>query len=288
MFTNLPRKLKVMAEPLTLIVLLLGTMPAPAQQVYVVPGLGNTTGSRLTVEEARTAVKMHDTARAAVGITKKMEWSNDLAAYAQAWADQLVRNGDGKIPHNPENKYGECIYWGSGELLSTVVAAVSSWESEKKDYQYGEFTGNEKPIVGHYTQMVWQETTRLGMGKAYDAKNNKTYFVCNYDPKGNFIGKKPYVQTGKPTPSPAATTKIRVQFTNRTDQEVTFFLNGGTGLTTRLKAGQTEGYTMVVDPGVAPIVGIFQADGKRLDFTVANDQKYAFKLEDGKIKNFFD
>ena len=81
---------------------------------------------------------------------------------------------------------------------------------------------------------------------------------------------------------------IEVVFTNRTDQQVKFFLNGGAGLTTTLDAGQSQTFDMVVDPGVEAIVGIYQASGKRLDFTIPSRGRYAFQAKDGEIQNFFD
>jgi hypothetical protein len=81
---------------------------------------------------------------------------------------------------------------------------------------------------------------------------------------------------------------IQVVFTNRTDQRVTFFLNGGAGLETRLDAGQSQTYTMVVDAGVPPTVKIYQPSGGPRTFTVANGGRYAFRYKNGQIYNFFD
>jgi hypothetical protein len=76
---------------------------------------------------------------------------------------------------------------------------------------------------------------------------------------------------------------IKVSFTNQTQHDVAFFLNGGTGLQTTLAAGKVQHYTMVVDAGVQPLVGIYQFTGPRLDFKVVNDGIYAFIVKEGKI-----
>jgi hypothetical protein len=81
---------------------------------------------------------------------------------------------------------------------------------------------------------------------------------------------------------------IDVTFTNKTDVKVTFFLNGGKGLETRLNAGESSSYTMGVDNGVQPIIRIYQADGKSLDFKVENGGRYVFMFKDGKIQNCFE
>lgn len=84
--------------------------------------------------------------------------------------------------------------------------------------------------------------------------------------------------------------KIQVTFANRTDKTVTFFLNGGQGLETRLRAGQSSGYTMVVDQGVQPTVTIYQpaGGGNPRKFNVANGGRYAFRPKNNGVENHFD
>ena len=81
---------------------------------------------------------------------------------------------------------------------------------------------------------------------------------------------------------------IVVRFTNETPLIVGFFLNGGAGLETSLGPGASQSYSMVVDPGVQPIVGIHQDTGETLNFTVADHGDYGFRFKDGKIINFFE
>ena len=58
--------------------------------------------------------------------------------------------------------------------------ASISWYSEKKDYTYGKFKGG-KPTVGHYTQMVWKNTTEVGVTVAVYT-NGYIYVAANYSP----------------------------------------------------------------------------------------------------------
>jgi hypothetical protein len=83
-------------------------------------------------------------------------------------------------------------------------------------------------------------------------------------------------------------TSINVHFRNGTTSPVAFFLNGGNGLRTSLPAHVKQLYNVVVDQGIAPFVGIFQHNGPRLDFSIANGGHYVFLAQDGKVKNFFD
>jgi hypothetical protein len=49
-------------------------------------------------------------------------------------------------------------------------------------------TGDDNSNTGSYTQIVWPETTKVGMAKAVDAKGG-TYVVARYFPAGNIVGK---------------------------------------------------------------------------------------------------
>jgi hypothetical protein len=52
--------------------------------------------------------------------------------------------------------------------------------------------------ASHYTQMIWRDTTALGCGEAIC---DKTLIVaCNYDPPGNYIGRRPYWRPGQSSP----------------------------------------------------------------------------------------
>ena len=65
---------------------------------------------------------------------------------------------------------------------------VSTWRAEAQDYDYASNTCRK--VCGHYTQVVWASTKQLGCGVARDSK--REVWVCNYDPPGNWVGKRPY------------------------------------------------------------------------------------------------
>lgn len=44
-------------------------------------------------------------------------------------------------------------------------------------------------FAGHFTQVVWEDSTTLGVGMARNKKSGKLYVVCNYEPAGNFVGR---------------------------------------------------------------------------------------------------
>lgn len=127
----------------------------------------------------------HNAYRSDVGIGN-LTWSDDLEASAQEWADQLSVNCD--FEHSG-GEFGENIWAGTtGAFSATDV--VDSWGSELADYTYEDNSCAEGKDCGHYTQIVWANTTEVGCGVA--TCNGLDVWVCQYNPPGNFIGQKPY------------------------------------------------------------------------------------------------
>lgn len=144
-------------------------------------------GSKMSAKDIQAITAYHDKVRADVGVGP-MKWSPVLATYAQQWADHLAASTC-RMAHRTERKYGENLFQGTAGYY-TAVDAAKGWESEKKDYRGGVLTESNWHPSGHYTQMVWRDTTALGCG---EAACNKTLIVaCNYDPPGNYIGRRPY------------------------------------------------------------------------------------------------
>lgn len=143
-----------------------------------------------------------------------MTWSSELAAYAQEWADQLAKT-ECATPHHRTSaelqakKYGENLAYyyttAGGKLTDTAETATDGWAAEVDCYTYGAFmrgdacdTACYKKInsdgCGHYTQIVWRNSTEVGCGVATCTSAGRTadIWICNYNPFGNFIGQKPY------------------------------------------------------------------------------------------------
>ena len=65
---------------------------------------------------------------------------------------------------------------------------VDRWASELANYDYD--TNTCTGVCGHYTQIVWATSLRLGCGSANCSNNYVVY--CNYGPPGNYVGRSPY------------------------------------------------------------------------------------------------
>jgi pathogenesis-related protein 1 len=145
-------------------------------------------------EDAQKALDFHNKVRNDVS-SPPLEWDFDLAKYAQEWADYLAVNNNGKMEHrgnvgkNSKNA-GENIFMGAGKEFSFLDAS-EAWYSEINDYTYTTVTEQNYLKTGHYTQMVWKDTKKVGMGIS-KSSNGATIIVANYLPPGNYIGQKPY------------------------------------------------------------------------------------------------
>jgi pathogenesis-related protein 1 len=172
-------------------------------------GGGSGSGSGQTGEFAGT-LEAHNAVRAAVETTNPLmplSWSEDLAAVAQDWADTLADECAG-IRHRMPNQYGENIaaQWSSnGTAGAYGPQAVDAWAAEIECWGFGTIAGTEtcnsqciamqnSNGCGHYTQLVWRNTKRVGCGYATCRDGNllMEIFVCNYDPPGNYRGQAPY------------------------------------------------------------------------------------------------
>lgn len=120
-----------------------------------------------------------------------LAWNFQLEKYARWWAEQ--RKGDCKLQHSfPEDdfKLGENIYWGSGSAWRPMDA-VTAWASEVKYYRYATNACESGQMCGHYTQIVWRNTQRIGCARVV-CDDADVFMTCNYDPPGNYVGQRPY------------------------------------------------------------------------------------------------
>ncbi|SDP47267.1 Cysteine-rich secretory protein family protein [Nakamurella panacisegetis] len=115
-------------------------------------------------------------------------WDDTVAAVAQDWANQIAASG--QFDHRPDNRYGENMFMGTaGAYRPTDV--VDDWGNENANYDIPSQTCMAEAVCGHFTQLVWATTARIGCGKATGPDGND-YWVCDYDPAGNMEGQSPF------------------------------------------------------------------------------------------------
>ncbi|CAA0809702.1 CAP (Cysteine-rich secretory proteins- Antigen 5-and Pathogenesis-related 1 protein) superfamily protein [Striga hermonthica] len=137
--------------------------------------------------EIQQFTAVQNAARAALGL-RPLVWDPKIARYAARYAG--LRRANCALVHS-NGPYGENIFWGSGDGW-TPVQAAAAWVSERHGYRYRSNSCANGEECGHYTQIVWRATTRVGCARAVCYGRKGVFMICNYDPPGNYIGERPY------------------------------------------------------------------------------------------------
>jgi hypothetical protein len=132
----------------------------------------------------------HNAVRTRAGVAP-LVWDPALGEAAAAYAQQMAFTG--LFAHSKRQARrgtGENLWMGTRGAFS-LETMVGNWASEGRVFQRGVFpavsrTGNWED-VGHYTQIVWPTTTRVGCALASTARTD--YLVCRYSPAGNIDGR---------------------------------------------------------------------------------------------------
>jgi len=115
-----------------------------------------------------------------------VELNEQLSEIAERWASHMARTG--KLEHSPaeQRNYGRQTL---GENFTAVFQTeltgdkmVRKWLKEGRRYDFGT-SGNRD--TENFTQLVWQATHQIGVGRAQSADKNWWYGVVVFDPPGN-------------------------------------------------------------------------------------------------------
>lgn len=129
--------------------------------------------------------------------TRNNACSSTRCVYAESGNLHLLQANN--TQHGP---YGENLALN----FPSIPMAIDGWAAEEQHYNWGNPGFNE--ANGHWTQLVWQNTTQVGCG-AVQCHNHASngahglYLVCEYDPPGNIVGRfqtsvsKPGEKNGK-------------------------------------------------------------------------------------------
>ena len=146
-------------------------------------------------------------------------WNVSLASFAQQYSQNC------RFAHSGTHGIGENL----AEGYVDTVSAVDGWGEEQSLYNYSDPGFSEQ--TGHFTQLVWKDTTATGCGATFCNGTNGVsgwLLVCEYYPPGNVIGSgtnpdqyfvsnvqtqtttgqmpSGWQQTATPTPTPSTTT----------------------------------------------------------------------------------
>lgn len=143
----------------------------------------------LSAADQSAVVAAHNALRTEVGVGP-LAWDAALATYAQNHVKTLI--GSCALTHS-NGPHGENLAsWTGG---AGPANAVALWGSEKSKYAGAgaAYTGPADG-AGHYTQVVWRASTKVGCARATCDKNGMSWSIvsCNYDPRGNVMGERVY------------------------------------------------------------------------------------------------
>jgi len=141
---------------------------------------------------ATRILSAHNAERSVLTISP-LTWSDALAADAAVCAKHLADTGAWAHADAKTRKgEGENLWEGTAGGYS-LEEMVGAWTSEKRYFHYGPFPydgRSDGQPVGHYTQMIWRQTTEVGC--ALVTGGGKDILVCRYSPMGNMVGEAPY------------------------------------------------------------------------------------------------
>lgn len=157
-------------------------------------------------ETFKSVTQLHNSVRSSHYQTP-VEWSDHLAHYATQWVNHLATTKNCAMIHRPNTGsspfkqiYGENLFWASPEVFNNgdivlqdidVKNVFQAWAVEKNYYNYQNNTCQSGKDCGHYTQIVWHETQKVGCAMAICSDLSQIW-ACNYSPRGNYIGEWPY------------------------------------------------------------------------------------------------
>jgi hypothetical protein len=168
-------------------------LAAAAGLALAAPLLIGGTGRLTSLDERLLAA--HNRERNAAGIAP-LAWDPELAAEAASWGGQLAAAGafEHEDPgDDDEDPQGENL-WAGTRGAYAPEEMVGGWIEEKKFFRPGRFPDNsvtgDYADVGHYTQLMWRESDRVGCALAEGAKEE--VLVCRYRTAGNVVGERPF------------------------------------------------------------------------------------------------
>jgi uncharacterized protein YkwD len=169
-----------------------GRLAAAAALALAAPLLVGGTGRLTRLDERLLAA--HNRERSAAGIPA-LAWDPALAAEAASWGEALAAAGAFEHATNvdEEDPQGENL-WAGTRGAYAPEEMVEGWIEEKKHFRPGRFPDNsltgDFADVGHYTQLMWRESDRVGCALADGAEEE--VLVCRYRTAGNVVGERPF------------------------------------------------------------------------------------------------
>jgi hypothetical protein len=167
-------------------------LASAAALLLAAPLLIGGTGRLTSLDQRLLAA--HNRERSAHGIAP-LAWDPELAAEAARWGGELAASGafEHEQGGDEDDPQGENLWAGTPGAYAPEEM-VEGWIEEKKYFRPGRFPDNsatgDYEDVGHYTQLMWRDSDRLGCALAAGAEEE--VLVCRYRTAGNVVGEVPF------------------------------------------------------------------------------------------------
>ncbi|KAH0558028.1 venom allergen 3-like [Cotesia glomerata] len=133
------------------------------------------------------------------GIIPNLSWDKRLAIIAQAWANQCQFKHD-LCRDVRRFRVGQNVGYTEHSFRSfdKLSVLIINWYDEVAyfpNYMVENYQPTGLPNVAHYITLISGSTKKVGCGLVRHFTNSSMYrtlFVCNYGPRGNFIGEPVY------------------------------------------------------------------------------------------------
>jgi hypothetical protein len=93
--------------------------------------------------------------------------------------------------HSPNSPYGENLFWALRDHWN-ASKVVKYWGDERNLYDPNTNECINNSVCGHFTQIVWNATQRVGCAHVLCHNIQGHLFVCSYDPPGNIYYHGPF------------------------------------------------------------------------------------------------
>jgi uncharacterized protein YkwD len=160
----------------------------------------------------KAVVNVHNRYRYMHG-AELLTYDTKLEAAATSWAKKLSAKGS-CLSHENRKGIGENLFFFAAEFftdpMTMAEAVVRTFYAEGKNYDYKRYKRNFFQ-VGHFTQLIWKSTNKIGVGISIKYFNGKRtgpcqphrpgymlYIVVKYTPQGNVQIPSVYLDNVRP------------------------------------------------------------------------------------------
>ncbi|CAG7821409.1 unnamed protein product [Allacma fusca] len=121
---------------------------------------------------------------------KSLKIDQTLVSYAEGCSKFYADQGENDHNCTEAQAYGENLAWamtsnGPPPEQDAAKKAFNSWIAEENYYNYDTGKPHDKSLqTGHFTQVAWKGTKKIGCGTSENDEQKRTYTCCLYDPPG--------------------------------------------------------------------------------------------------------